>query len=334
MFAPVFVQSAGLGAVGRQHTSSEQARWAREKDAYEAAHDGASGIVDAFERYAVQRADAKTTLDTGKVTLATAFSGLIAASAAVSALGWFAVSDQWAYWLRGIFTFLATVTLFPYIYSAVAGLLVIVPNPYFVCVSLMEAMETCTDERRAAAEGLPHLPIDTADGLWKWFTLRRLFVTDRFNMYYELCSSIVAALTLSIMGILLFIALAAFVFGANLFTMQWQVFVVVALVCVLLLIYMLGAVASVYPAQSRHVRVLTDAKHAALFSAAQQSGGEGKVPTSYAALRDDLEAHIKNEDDSPHVFGINVKPTFFYAVIAYVATTVLAFLGESLVLHW
>lgn len=152
-------------------------------------------------------------------------------------------------------------------------------------------------------------------------------------MYYDLCSSIVAALTLSVMGLLLFLALAAFLFRTNLFTVKWQVFVTFTFVAVLLLMYMLSAVASVYPAQHRHTRLLEDAEQAALYSATQRDGANGTVPASYAALRNRLEVHIRNETDSPHVFGIIVKPTFFYVVVAYVGTTVAAFLSRSVLIH-
>lgn len=166
ILAPVFFNTAGIMGAARQRTSSEEERWAGEKAAFESAHDGAVGLVDTFEQYAVQRADAATVHDSSRVMMATGLAALILVSAVVSATGW-VIEAGWPIWACVVSVSLAVLVFLPYGGSVPLLILIVLPNPYFVCTALMEAMEKCTNERSAAAEGLPHLPIDSADGLWK-----------------------------------------------------------------------------------------------------------------------------------------------------------------------
>ena len=94
------------------------------------------------------------------------------------------------------------------------------------------------------------------------------------------------------------------------------------LVVVLVLLYIIVAVASVYPAQQAHLRMLTKAHGMATFSRAKK--GE-TVSSPLEGLLAHMSNAIEDDLDAPHVFGIPAKPTFFYLVIGYMGTAVVAF---------
>ena len=90
--------------------------------------------------------------------------------------------------------------------------------------------------------------------------------------------------------------------------------------------YLLSAVARVYPGQQSHLYVLRRASAAATAAAGADS-------ERAAALADKLIDIIADEQASPHVFSIPVKPTFFYVVTGYVGTTVIALVANALAIH-
>ena len=192
-----------------------------------------------------------------------------------------------------------------------------------------QALQICTHKRKAEAEGLPHLPLDTVEGLWKWFELRQLFVKERFPMQYALGGPVVATITAIIMLYLSGLALLAFVWHADLLTPRWHISVTVAVLIVIVEVHALTAVGSVYLQQQQHLHALNDAGSAAIVARAK-SEAPSPVPDPLLALLEDLKKRIFNEPDSPRVVGIPVKPPFLYVVMGYIGTAGIAFVAKAI----
>ena len=43
-----------------------------------------------------------------------------------------------------------------------------------------------------------------------------------------------------------------------------------------------------------------------------------------------MEDHIKHEEHCPHIAGLSVKPTYFYAFVGYLSTSILALVAHAI----
>lgn len=323
------ISTSGAGAVllSWNHAAHSEERWAAEKAAFAAEHDNAEELVDVFERHAVERADAATVRSIPRLLFALVLTLMTLLSGAVSQIAWFNNHGEWPVWVPWVFTLIACIISFPAAWTILTMVLVVMPAQYGFCSRLARAVSKCTNARDAKSEGLPHLVITDSAQLWKWYKLRQLFVTKRFNMTYNLCAPIVAGFTAFTMAYLLMIVLLVFAYNVDMLSLEWQIFLVIAFDAVVMLIYLLSSVASVYQKQQSQVSLLMDAKADAIFAAVRKAGGgtAQHAATMQQCLCETIEKQIIDEKDSPHVFGIPVKPTFFFVVIGYIGAAISAF---------
>ena len=323
-FAWFLVHTCGVLAICFNFSSQNKQRWEAEKAVLELAHQGAADSMEAIERYAVRRADAVTVGSAGLKAITNFLCLCWSISVCASQLDMLAAVGAGP---QVVFMIVDIVVLYPTAWTIFNACIVVFPSQYFINFYVCEALVLSTNEQKAAAEGLPHLPLDTCSHIWQWFEMRQLFVTDRFDMVYGLVAPVVSFATLAIMGYTAFVLILVFAFRAPIFqSLEYQVFVVIGLSLIVTLMYLLSAVARVYPGQQSHLYVLRRASAAATAAAGADSGRA-------AALADKLVDIIADEQASPHVFSIPVKPTFFYVVIGYVGTTVIALVANAMAIH-
>jgi hypothetical protein len=94
------------------------------------------------------------------------------------------------------------------------------------------------------------------------------------------------------------------------------------------MLLLLMRVSIIYTQQQKHLRVLDEAQFKAMFNAARIDPGSNTL--DLVGLLDATQKQIKGEADCPHVMGFSVKPTFFYFVMGYAVTAVIAIAGKDI----
>ena len=260
---------------------------------------------------------------------------MVTASYIASLLFWFN-EGNYDVWHQCVFTCLSVLVFY---WEPLAGgllTLIVIPRQYSIALHIVKALTICTNADEASFAGLPFISLNEHDGVWKWFKLRQLFVTERFDMHYNLCAIAVSAWTAFTMCFVLFLLLLQFVFQQSIFSQEWQLYIIVPVWLIVTVVYTLTAVTSVYLEQQKHTRILSEASAFATFSglAANADRTPGVAPltkaSEHAKLLQQLQTYITNEPDCPHVFGIKVKPTFFYFILTYIGTAAAALIISEL----
>ena len=88
----------------------------------------------------------------------------------------------------------------------------------------------------------------------------------------------------------------------------------------------LAKVSTIFLLQQEHVRLLDEANVSASFVAADTNTPGDPVSTLLA----NMKGFISSEKFCPNVFGIPVRPTFFYLIVGYVTTAVTALFAKYL----
>eukprot|EP00937_MAST-01D_sp_MAST-1D-sp2_P002731 g2731.t1 len=329
-------RSVGPAAAAVDHSAEQQARWAGEKRAFEAAHPGSAGIVDAFEHFAARQAAAATRagLQSSRGLFCYSVPGFyvlwrLASLALIAAE--VAADGHWPGLASLTLASVGSAPVAALIWGASATICITLPRQYAFNRYLARALSVATVARHAASEGLPHVPVDTPAGLARWLRLRQLFVTERFPMQYNVCSATNAAVAGCCWISLLLLALVTFGDQPRLFRFEWHFWIVLAVTFSVWHMYLLVAVASVYPAQQQHTRLLREAGTASMLA---QAVRELATTLSQHELLERVAVQVRGEPDCPQVFGIPVRPRFFWIVFGYVGTTGLALAVKGLSLVW
>eukprot|EP00937_MAST-01D_sp_MAST-1D-sp2_P000579 g579.t1 len=185
---------------------------------------------------------------------------------------------------------------------------------YLTCINIVGLLVDCTHEELAEHMDIPHIPLTNVGNVWRWFKLRELFITTRFDMLYYLCSPSLLNGTLLACSLMLIVVVTNVAFNKPLFQGPFLYLSFLAGGCAFALISVLAIVATVYSRQQNHKRLLdpliVDAR------VLQQNSGPG-YPCPYCHTVPDKKREAAEEDsaDVPKCLG-------FSALVALVANSV------------
>eukprot|EP00937_MAST-01D_sp_MAST-1D-sp2_P000990 g990.t1 len=187
--------SAVMCSLGGTHSKSEYAEedWRKAKAEFGRAHDDDENLADELEKYAKGSAKLKTRTVLIKgiamlLSLPIPASGVYRFNHALNG-AWPAGAVYTIAAINSVCSFLCNLGFFLWI-------LVAMMHQYLTCNIIMRSLDECTKKWKAEFLGLPHIPLTTPKNIRKWYKLRQLFVTKRFNIYYALCGPSVSVMAL------------------------------------------------------------------------------------------------------------------------------------------
>jgi len=217
---------------------------------------------------------------------------------------------------------------------------------YLAVVIAARLLGACTDRVQANYLGVPHLALDNVEDLWRWFKLRKLMVSKRFDQTYCLCSPAIATLTLMCVLCIAIVVTVILFFHKPILGGVWSFFSVTTGTICTALIFVLAIVATVYSACQNHANLLAPArmeslsgKVTCLTCGKEQTQEAGSTcitpdcgatvlePQRYQALataHEEMRKSILSEPYCPHIGGIAVRPTYFYAFVGYAISAAIA----------
>jgi hypothetical protein len=321
------VLTGGIMGVAWNNSDFQKALWTDSRASFQSNHSGASELIGQIERFAAKHCK-QTFLQAAIAFLcANVCAGVCTYTAAILVASW------WPLWATCVLALLVHVSCTVVFGMGMHLLLVVLPHEYKYCLTVARALSICTKEWHAAAFNLPYIRLDTPEAAWKWFSLRQLFVTQCFNACYTICSPAVGAFTIAAVGLNLAVVVGSLGFHIDLLAYKYLFLLVFAFVLSGLLVFLLQQMADIYSVQQQHLLLLADARLHTTFTATVsfQDGIQEDQPTQMQALLRSLEDKINGESFCPRIFGMAVKPTFFYTFVGYLGTSGFAVAAKALI---
>jgi hypothetical protein len=306
-----------LGAMSNV-SKYQEAKWVDAKAKFATTHD-AHNLAETFERIAMESATQQTNRTSMKC--AVVLLSLMPACAAAYRVYYYA-GAIWPGAITSAVAFLTTFSVFMCFWGFFQWMLIILMQEYLTLSNIAKSLSDCTQAWEASITGLPHIPLITAADIWKWYDLRQIFVTIRFDHCYAICGTSMTAMSAFSLLLLLFSVLKMVVLDLPLFDAENFFGSLVSFEAIASVLVLLTRITNIYTQQQKHVHILEEAHFQAMHSATRNEAGSAlsNAPDTAGGLLEAIKKHIKDENYCPHVLGISVKPTFFYFVLAYVAT--------------
>ena len=314
-----------LGAMSNV-SKYQEAKWEDVKAKFATKHD-AHNLAETFERIAVERAAQQTNGTSMKC--AVVLLGLVPACAAAYRVYYYA-GAIWPGAITSAVAFLTTFSVFMCFWGFFQWMLIILMQEYLTLSNIAKSLSDCT-QPWASITGLPHIPLTTAADVWKWYDLRQIFVTIRFDHCYAICGTSMTAMSAFSLLLLLFSVLKLVVLNLPLFDAENLFGTLVSFEAIASVLVLLTSITTIYTQQQKHVHILEEAHFQAMHSATRSDAGSalGSAPDT-ADLIEATQNHIKDENYYPHVMAIPVKPTFFNFVLAYVGAALAAIAAKKI----
>jgi hypothetical protein len=304
----------------------QQAKWEDAKAEFATTH-GAHNLAETFERIAMEKATQQT--NRRSIKFAAVLLGLMPACAGAYRI-YFYANATWP----GAITFsvasLCAFSVFMCFWGFFQWMLIVLMQEYLTLSNIAKSLSDCTQAWEASTTGLPHIPLTTAADVWKWYDLRQIFITIRFDHCYAICGMSVTVMSAFSLFFLLFSVLRVIVFNQPLFDAENTPVSLIAFQWIVSVLILLMRITNIYTQQQKHVHILDEARFHAMHNATRSESALGNAPNAVGGLIEAIQKHIKGENYCPNVMGISVKPTFFYFVLGYSATALGAIAAKNI----